>query len=112
MNAKITYSIKYSGVTGVAQSVQCLTTDWTSGVGSAAKANNFSSSLYVVTSSGVHPASCPMGTRGKERPGCDADHPPHLVPRSGMSRSYTSSRLRRLHGVAGQVFTLINFSDL
>jgi hypothetical protein len=27
----------------------------------------------------------------KARPGRDADHPPHLVPRSWMSRSYTSS---------------------
>jgi hypothetical protein len=27
----------------------------------------------------------------KERPGRDADHSPHLVPRSRMSRSYTSS---------------------
>jgi hypothetical protein len=38
-----------------------------------------------------------MGTGGpfpgaKARPGRDADHSPHLVPRSRMSRSYTSSR--------------------
>jgi len=37
-----------------------------------------------------------MGTGGsfpvaKARPGRDADHSPHLVPRSIMSRSYTSS---------------------
>jgi hypothetical protein len=35
-----------------------------------------------------------MGTggpfpRGKARPGRDADHSPHLVPRTRMSRSYT-----------------------
>jgi hypothetical protein len=36
-----------------------------------------------------------VGTRGpfpgpKAQPGCDTDHSPHLVPRSRMSRSYTS----------------------
>jgi hypothetical protein len=45
---------------------------------------------------GPPPASCTMGTGGpfpgaKSRPGHDADHSPHLVPRSRMSRSYTSS---------------------
>jgi len=40
-----------------------------------------------------------MGTGGKARPGRDADHSPHLVPRSRMSRSYTSSPPKRLHGV-------------
>jgi hypothetical protein len=37
--------------------------------------------------------------RGKSRPGCDADHSPHLVPRSWMSRSYTSSPPKRHHSV-------------
>jgi hypothetical protein len=42
---------------------------------------DFSSSPCVQTSSGAHPASYPMGTRGsfpggKERLGCDADHSP------------------------------------
>jgi hypothetical protein len=41
----------------------------------------------------AHPASCTMSTNGsfpgtKARPGRDADHSPHLVPRSRMSRSY------------------------
>jgi hypothetical protein len=46
--------------------------------------------------------------RGKERPGSDADHSPHLVQRSRMSRSYTSSPPLRLHGVAGDLcFTLL-----
>jgi hypothetical protein len=49
------------------------------GVRSPAGAKDFSSSLFVQTGSGVHPASCTMGTRGpfsegKPRPGCDADH--------------------------------------
>jgi hypothetical protein len=60
--------------------------------------------LCVQTGSGAHPASCPMGTGGpfpgyKARPGSDADHSTHLVPRSGMSRSYISSPPKHLHGV-------------
>jgi len=52
----------------------------------------------------VHPASCPMGTgdlfpRVKSRPGPDADHSAHLVPRSRMSRSCTSYPPKRLRGV-------------
>jgi hypothetical protein len=54
--------------------------------------------LYPVCpgGSGAHPASCPMGTGGpfpgcKTRLGHETDHSPHLVPRSWMSRSYTSS---------------------
>jgi hypothetical protein len=52
--------------------------------------------VRVQTVCGAHPASCPMGTGcpypgGKARQGRDADHSPHLVPRSRMSRSYTSS---------------------
>jgi hypothetical protein len=54
---------------------------------------DFSSSLCVQTSPGAHTASCTMGTEGpflgaKAQPGRDADHSPHLVPRSIMSRSY------------------------
>jgi hypothetical protein len=36
---------------------------------------------------------------GKARQGRDADHSPHLMPRSWMSRSYISSPPKRLHGV-------------
>jgi hypothetical protein len=50
-------------------------------VRSPAGAKDFSSSLCVQTGSGVHPASCPMGTGGpfpggKSRPERDADHSP------------------------------------
>jgi hypothetical protein len=69
------------------------------GVRFPAGAKDFSSSLCVQTGSGAHPASCTMGTGGKARPGRDADHSPPLVPRSWMSRSYTSSPPKRLHGV-------------
>jgi hypothetical protein len=66
------------------------------GVRSPAEAEDFSSILCVQTGSGAHPASCPMGTgvpfpEDKSRPERDAVHSPHLVPRSRMSRSYTSS---------------------
>jgi hypothetical protein len=66
---------------GVAQSVQCLTTDWTTGVRSLAEAKDFSCILCVQTGSGAHPASCTMDTGGpfpggKARPGRDADHSP------------------------------------
>jgi hypothetical protein len=65
----------------VAQSVQCLTTDWTAGVRSSTEAEDFSSNLCVHTGSGAHAASCIGGTGGpfpggKARPGRDADHSP------------------------------------
>jgi hypothetical protein len=52
--------------------------------------------LCVQTCSGAHPTSGTMGTGGpfpgaKARQEHDADHSPLLVPRSGKSRSYTSS---------------------
>jgi hypothetical protein len=52
-----------------------------------AETKDFSSSLCVQTSSGVHPDSCSMGIGGpfprdKVRPRRDADHSSHLVPRS------------------------------
>jgi hypothetical protein len=51
------------------------------GVWSLAEAKVFSSSLYVQTGSGAHPASCTVRTRGpfprgKVWPGCNADHSP------------------------------------
>jgi hypothetical protein len=65
---------------------------------------DFSFSLYVQTSSGAHPTSCRVGTRGpfpgtKARPGRDADHSSHLVQRSKMSGSYTLYPPKHLHGV-------------
>jgi hypothetical protein len=58
-----------------------------------------------------------MGTMGsfpgsKARLGCDADHIPHLVPRSTMSRSYTSSTPWHLYGVAGQLYFTRHFIGL
>jgi hypothetical protein len=68
-------------VSRVAQSVQCLTTDWPAGVRSPTEAEDFSSNLCVQTGSGAHPPSYTVGTGGsfpggKERPGRDADHSP------------------------------------
>jgi hypothetical protein len=64
---------------------------------------DFSTSLCVQTDSGAHPASCTMGTGGKARPSRDADRSPHRVPRSRMSRRYTSSPPKRLWRVVGQL---------
>jgi hypothetical protein len=68
----------------LAQSVQCLTTGWTtgrSGFDPRQGQRIFFSSLCVQTGSEAHPASCTMGTGGpflgdKARPGRDADHSP------------------------------------
>jgi hypothetical protein len=44
--------------------------------------------------------------RAKARPGRNADHsPPHLVPRSRMSRCYTSSPSKRFLGVYWESFS-------
>jgi hypothetical protein len=74
-------SMTISSSAGVAQSVQCLTADWTAGVRSPTEAEDFSSNLCVQTGSGAHPASWTVGTGGsfpggKARPGRDADHSP------------------------------------
>jgi hypothetical protein len=66
------------------------------GVRSPAGAKDFSSNLSVQTGSGAHPASCRMDTRGpfsgaKRGWGVTLTTHPHLVPRSRMNRSYTSS---------------------
>jgi hypothetical protein len=104
---------------GVAQSVLCLTPDWTTGVRSPTEAEGFSSSLCVQTGSAAHPASCTKGTggpfpgsKGVKRGlggGVTLTTHPHLVPRLRMSRSYTSSHPMRLHGVQRDHFTYFYF---
>jgi hypothetical protein len=66
------------------------------GVRSPAGAKVFSSNLYVQTGSEAHPASCRVDTGGpfpgaKRGRGVTLTTHPHLMPRSRMSRSYTSS---------------------
>jgi hypothetical protein len=68
-------------VSRVAQSVQCLTTDWTAEVRFPTEAEDFSSNLCVQTGSQGHPPSYTMATGGsfpggKARPVRDADHSP------------------------------------
>jgi hypothetical protein len=68
------------------------------------RTGKFSCSLCVQTGSGAHPASRTMGTGGpfpgaKRGRGVTLTTHPHLVPRSWMSRSYTSSPPNRLNGV-------------
>jgi hypothetical protein len=87
----------------VAQSVQCLPTDSTTGVRSPTEAEDFSSSLCVRTGSGAHPASRATGTGyfsgGKGGRGVMLTTHSYLVSRLRRSRSYTSSRPKRLRGV-------------
>jgi hypothetical protein len=71
---------------------------------SPAEAKDFSSSLCVQTGSEAHPASYTVGTRGpfsggKAWPRHDTEHSPHLVLRSRMNRSYTSSPPKHVNGV-------------
>jgi hypothetical protein len=93
----------------LAQSVQCLTTDWSAGARFPTEAEDLSSNLCVQTGSGAHPASCAVGAGGsfpggKARPGRDADRSPPssaevkieqelylLAPRcAGMARNGTA----------------------
>jgi hypothetical protein len=72
-----------------------MSTDWTTGVRSPTEAGDFSSTLCVQTGSGVHPASCTVGTGGsfpggKGGRGVMLTTHPLLVPRLRKSRSYTS----------------------
>jgi hypothetical protein len=63
------------------------------GVRFPAGAKDFSSNLCVQTGSGAHPASYTMGTGGLSpgvKRGRGVTTHPHLVPRSRMSRSYTT----------------------
>jgi hypothetical protein len=86
-------------------------------VRSSAGAKGFSSNLCVQIGSRAHPASCTMGTGdpfpgAKAQPGCDADHSPHLLPRSRMSRSYTSSPHKRLRGVQCDNFSFYGSASI
>jgi hypothetical protein len=86
-------------------------------VRSQARAKDFSSNLCVQTGSEAHPASCKMGTGGpfpgaKRGRGVTLTTHPHLVPRSGMSRSYTSSPPKRLRGVLRDCFAFFFFFAL
>jgi hypothetical protein len=74
----VLYFPKIAPYKRVAQSVRCLTADWTTGVRSPTEAEDFSSHLCVQTGSGSHPAFYTVGTEGsypwgKARPGRDTD---------------------------------------
>jgi hypothetical protein len=70
---------------GVAQSVQCLTTEWTAGVRSPADEMTFPLAYVsrpVLSSSFLSNGSRESLSRGKARTERDAYHSHHLVPRS------------------------------
>jgi hypothetical protein len=74
------------------------------GVISPAGAKDFSSSLCIQTGSEAHLASSTMGTGGpfprtNRGRGVTLTTHPHLIPRSGMSKSCTYSPPKRLRGV-------------
>jgi hypothetical protein len=90
----------------VTQAVQCLATNWTTGrsrFDSRQWRKGFSSIL--LSRPALRPTQPPVQwlpvvlSRAKPRPWRDPDHSPHLVLRSRMSKSYTSSPSKRLHGV-------------
>jgi hypothetical protein len=58
-----------------------------------ARAGNFSLHHRVQNGTGAHPVSYPMGIRGSflglKRPGREADHSPHVVPRSRIRGAIT-----------------------
>jgi hypothetical protein len=82
----------------VAQSVQCMAMDWTTGWSefNPQKRQHIFPLACVQTGSGAHPASYPMDTRGAAQ-GVMLTAQPHLVPRLRMSRSYTSFPPKRHH---------------
>jgi hypothetical protein len=86
-------------------SVSIVSKDWTTGrlkFDPRQRRKDLSCRLSVQTSSGAHPTSCTMGTGVlssgvKHSRGVTLTTHPHLVLRSRMSRSYTSSAPLRLH---------------
>jgi hypothetical protein len=81
-----------------------LTTDWTAGVRSPVEAKVFS--LTSASRPALGPTQSPMqwvpvviSPGVKRGRGVTLTTHPHLVPRSRMSRSYTFSPPKRLHGV-------------
>jgi hypothetical protein len=80
------------------------------GVRSPAGAKDFSSNLCVQTGSEAHPSSCTMGTEGPfpgAKRGRGVTLTTHLVPRSRMSRSYTSSPPSATMACSGSVLLLV-----
>jgi hypothetical protein len=87
-----------------AQSVQCLTTNWTIEVRSSAEAKDFSSGLCAQSSSEAHPGSYPIVTGGpfpevKSGQGVTLITHPHL-----MCRSYIPLPFSAFIASSGTVF--------
>jgi hypothetical protein len=94
----------YSYWAGVAQSMYCPTSDWTTGVRSLAETKDFSFRLCVQTGSEAHPASCTMGTDGPfpgvmRGSGVTLATHPHLSRGQEWVGAYIASPPKRLHGV-------------
>jgi hypothetical protein len=89
---------------GIAQTIKCLTMDWTTGVRSPAETKDFSSRLCIQTSCGAHLVPHPVGTGGllpggKARPGHNADYSPPSSVEVKNEQEQNLSPHKRLHGV-------------
>jgi hypothetical protein len=77
--------------------------NWGLGVQFLAGTENFYPLHHSQTSSGAHPASCPMGTRapslGVKQLGCEADHSPTFSPEVKNMWCYNLTPPIYLHGV-------------
>jgi hypothetical protein len=99
---------------GVAQSVWCLGTDWTTGVRSSAEATDVSYSLCVQTTQPpVQWVPWVVYPGVKRSRGVTMTPHPHPVPRLGMSwsRSAASPPIDACTAVAGQLY-FFSFSDI
>jgi hypothetical protein len=92
----------------VAQSVQCLTTDWTTGFDPSRGKGFFSSSLCVQTSCEAHPASYPTG-KGVLSPGVKRGRDVTLTTHPHLEPKFISL-LQRLHGGSGTTL-LVTFTQ-
>jgi hypothetical protein len=102
----------------VAQLVQCLTTDWTTGIRSPAEARDFFLKP-LVSRPALRPTQPPIPSMPGEKRGRGVmlTTYPHLVPRSRMSRGYSSSPPSRLHGGSvtafyGQIHFLLKCAQI
>jgi hypothetical protein len=87
------------------------------GVGFPARTRDFSSNLCVQTGSEAHPASCTMGNGGpfpgaKRGWSVTLTTHPYLLPRSRLSRSYTSSPPRAAMACSGAALLLLSYNTV
>jgi hypothetical protein len=115
-NGPIVHPLSDTRRVRVAQSIKCLTTDWTTGwprFDPWQKQRIFS--LSSVSRQALRPTQSPVQwvlggpfPRSKARSAHDADHSPHLVQRSRMSRAIYPLPLFACMAVVGQLYQVIH----